>query len=68
MSLCAIFVGEPTWEIIGLGKQGSWTHKSLLMRLPSQNTGRASDSLKLPSSEIIVSSAQKAKSLPQWGI
>jgi hypothetical protein len=33
-----------------------------LMTLISQSTG------KLPSSEIIVSHAQKANSLPQWGI
>jgi hypothetical protein len=27
--------GGPMWETIGLGKQGSWTHESLLMRLLS---------------------------------
>jgi uncharacterized C2H2 Zn-finger protein len=31
MSVCVMFVEEPTWEIIGLGKQRSWTHESLLM-------------------------------------
>jgi hypothetical protein len=41
--------GRPTWETIGLGKQGSWTHKSLLMRLLFQNTKKACDSWNLPS-------------------
>jgi hypothetical protein len=58
MSLHAMFVGGPTWETIGLGKHGSWTHESLLMRLPSQNTGNASRSLKLPSSGNIISPTQ----------
>jgi hypothetical protein len=44
-----MFVGGPTWETIGLGKQESWTHRSLLMRLLSQNTGKASGSQRLPS-------------------
>jgi hypothetical protein len=63
-----MFVRGPTWETIGLGKQGSWTHKRLLMRLPSQNTGKATGSIKLPSMEIIVSPAQKVNSPPWWGI
>jgi hypothetical protein len=52
MSLHAMFVGEPPWEAIGLGKQGNWTHWSLLMRLSSQNTEKMSGSQKLPSLEI----------------
>jgi hypothetical protein len=60
MSLHAMFVGAPTWETI--------TYESFLMGLPSQNTGKASCSLKLPSSEIIVSPGWKANSPPQWGI
>jgi hypothetical protein len=36
--------GGPTWETIGLGMQGSWTQRSLLMELLSQNIGKASGS------------------------
>jgi hypothetical protein len=36
--------GGPTWETIGLGMQGSWTQRNLLMELLSQNTGKASGS------------------------
>jgi hypothetical protein len=36
--------GRPTWETIGLGMEGSWTHRNLLMELLSQNTGKASGS------------------------
>jgi hypothetical protein len=36
--------GGPTWETIGLGKQGSCIPRRLLMRLPSQNTGKVSGS------------------------
>jgi hypothetical protein len=63
-----MFVGGPTWETTGLGRQGSWTHESLLMRLLSENIGKASSSLKLPSSEIIVSPIWEASSPLQWGI
>jgi hypothetical protein len=38
------------------------------MRLLSENIGKASSSLKLPSSEIIVSPIWEASSPLQWGI
>jgi hypothetical protein len=37
-------VGEPIWESIGLEKPRIWTHRNLLMRLLSQNTGKVSGS------------------------
>jgi hypothetical protein len=36
--------GDQHGETTSLGKPGSWTHKSLLMRLLSQNIGKASGS------------------------
>jgi hypothetical protein len=42
MSLRAVFLGGQTWETAGLGKQGSWSPRSYLMRLLSQNTGKTS--------------------------
>jgi hypothetical protein len=40
VSFCIMFVGEPTCETIGLGKQRNWTHRRLLIWLLSQNTGK----------------------------
>jgi hypothetical protein len=60
-----LFVEEPIWETVGHGKQGSWTHRSPLLRPLSWNTGKASGSQNLPSLKITAFPTQKASS-PPW--